>query len=98
MSEITEKYIVNTFGVGKTFSKKAQKKLGLNLRTNLSFFKKQHFEKLDHLYKKLKTGKVLKQYIKNCVRFNNKVKKYKKLTNDSKNISKKNTKQISKKK
>ena len=94
MSEISKKHILNTFGVSKTFSERVQKKLGLNLRTSFSFFKRIHHEKLQNLYNKIKTGKTLRQDIKNCVRFNNNIKRYKKLTNDSKKkpnqVSKKN--------
>lgn len=104
MSNVAKNYITRTYGLNGFFLKKTRKTLGLNTRTNLSFLKTQHIVKLDSAISKVKTGKILKQYIQNNIKFYKTLKRKKssninpfKLKNDSKN-SKKQRKNISKKK
>lgn len=103
MSNVPTNYITRTHGLNSSFFKKTCKTLGLNTRVNLSFLKTQHIKKLNSAISKVKTGKILKQYIYNNIKFYKTLKRKKnssfnllKNKNDSKK-SKKQTKKISKK-
>ena len=100
MSKVPTNFITNTYGVNNSFSKKVSKTLGLNIRLNLSFLKSQHIEKLNSAFNNIKTGKTLKQYIKNSIKFNKTLKKKSKNSNfsalKSNNDAKKNKKNIKK--
>jgi ribosomal protein S13 len=104
MPTVLTNHLTKIYGINKAFSKKTCKVLGLNNRVKLSFLKSRHTSKITSFISRIRTGKGLKLYNKNNIKFYKSLNKTKrsnfslqKYKNDSKK-SKKQTKKISKKK
>jgi small subunit ribosomal protein S13 len=75
--KILDNKIKQTVGLNKFSLINPSKKIGINIRTNISFLKRKHKSFLNKAWSFLKTDRYLKKYVKQSIVFLIKIKHFK---------------------